>query len=67
MSEGSEMDAKLNVLTTDEIENIYEAALHVMERTGAVIDSAVAVDILRRAGATVEDSNRVHIPPRLVE
>jgi trimethylamine---corrinoid protein Co-methyltransferase len=61
------VDVKLDVLNKGEIENIYEAALHVMERTGAVIASPAAVEILRKAGARVEDATRVFIPRRLVE
>ncbi len=48
-------------------EKLHEACLEVLERTGVRFFLPEAVDILKKAGATVSDGNRVRIPPKLVE
>ncbi len=51
----------------DQAKRLHEASLEVLERTGARFFLPEAVTMLRKAGATVSDGNRVRIPPRLVE
>jgi trimethylamine--corrinoid protein Co-methyltransferase len=53
-------------LTGDQCELLHEATLHVLERTGLLIEEPEALALLRKAGASV-DGPRVRIPPRMVE
>ncbi len=54
------------VLSDDQIERIYYAALDVLEDTGCLIHHEEALDLLKKNGAVV-DGNRVRIPISLVE
>ena len=62
---------KLQVLTEDEVEAIYYAALRVLYETGVRVYDEEGVDVAYSAGAIVEDttgdSSLVKIPPWLVE
>ncbi|MGD9225845.1 MAG: trimethylamine methyltransferase family protein [Desulfobacterales bacterium] len=55
----------LNVLSTDQIEQIHLATLEVLERTGIRITHSKALELLDGAGADVNGS-RVRIPARVV-
>jgi trimethylamine--corrinoid protein Co-methyltransferase len=44
-----------------------EASLEILDRVGARLHLSEAVELLKKAGARVEDGNRVHVPARLVE
>jgi trimethylamine--corrinoid protein Co-methyltransferase len=55
------------ILSDDQIEEIYHGALEVLERTGVRVYHEEALELLKDAGAVVEDENRVHIPPWLVK
>jgi len=55
------------VLTDDQIEDIYLAALEVLERTGTRVYLEEAVSLLRDAGCQVTDGNLVRIPSWLVK
>jgi trimethylamine--corrinoid protein Co-methyltransferase len=57
---------RLNVLTEDEIQQIHQATLEVLERTGVKVICDEALELLRDAGCEV-DGDIVHIPPQLVE
>jgi trimethylamine--corrinoid protein Co-methyltransferase len=46
-------------------QRLHEATLHVLERTGLIVDEPEALELLKRAGAQV-DGTRVRIPERLV-
>jgi trimethylamine--corrinoid protein Co-methyltransferase len=61
------MRLKLDVLNEEQIEKIYAAALEVMERTGSILEDGHSVELLQKAGARLEGSNRVYIAPELVE
>jgi len=61
------MGIRLSVLDTTDIERIYGAAVEIMGRTGAVIDNLDAVELLRCAGARIEDGDRVRIPLSVIE
>ncbi len=56
---------RLNILSEDDKEQIYDASLEILQHTGVKIDLEEARDIFADAGATV-DGNMVHIPPCLV-
>lgn len=55
-----------SVLSANQCKRIYSAILEVLERTGAKIYNAEALELLRNAGCRVEEE-RVWIPSRLVE
>ena len=55
------------ILTADQIEQIYFAALDVLEVSGADIFHEEALDLFRNSGAMVSETNRVRIPTSLVE
>ncbi len=54
-------------LSDDQCTRIHEAALEILERTGALLEEPTAVELLRRAGAHVADDGRVRLPAALVE
>ena len=53
-------------LTEAQIQQIHQASLTVLERTGLCVENARALALYRQGGARVE-GNRVYIPPALVE
>ena len=55
------------VLSEDQIEDIYLAALEVLEQTGTRVYHEGAVALLREAGCLVSDGNLVRIPSWLVK
>jgi trimethylamine--corrinoid protein Co-methyltransferase len=54
-------------LSDEQCETLHRASLQILERTGARLHYQPAVDMLRRAGASVTEGNRVRIPGKLVE
>lgn len=61
-----EFRPRLSVISDDQIEQIHQATLEVLERTGVQIAHPRALELLDGAGARV-DGNRVRIPAWLVE
>lgn len=55
------------VLSDDQIELIYEAALDVLMQTGGEFYSEDALDLFKKSEAVVSDGNRVRVPPALVK
>ena len=55
------------VLTEDQIEQIYFAALEVLERNGSRVHSEEALELFRNSDAVVSDDKRVRVPVSLVE
>jgi trimethylamine--corrinoid protein Co-methyltransferase len=53
-------------LTDAQCQRIFDACLEILERTGVRLYHPEALALMRRAGATITDENRVHIPPALV-
>ena len=53
-------------LTDAQCERLHEATLHVLERTGLIVDDEEALRLLAAAGADV-DGTRVRIGPEMVE
>lgn len=53
-------------LTDAQCEQLHEATLQVLERTGLLIEETEALELLSRAGASV-DGSLVRIPRRIVE
>jgi trimethylamine--corrinoid protein Co-methyltransferase len=58
---------RFRMLTDDQIEQIFFAALDVLSRTGALVHVDEALELLRDAGALVTDQNRVFIPDWMVK
>lgn len=53
-------------LTDEQFQLVHAASLEILERIGVRVDLGEALDLLKHAGARVED-NLVRLPPRLVE
>jgi len=54
-------------LSERQCQQLHEASLRILERTGVRLYLQEALDLLKRAGAEIFDGNRVRIPARLVE
>lgn len=48
-------------------EEIHEASLQILERTGVRLYEQDAIDLAKKAGAQLSDGNRIRIPRNLVE
>jgi trimethylamine--corrinoid protein Co-methyltransferase len=58
---------QFRVLSDDQIEEVFHAALEVLGRTGSRIHSAEALDLLGGAGCHISDGDLVRIPSWLVK
>jgi trimethylamine--corrinoid protein Co-methyltransferase len=58
---------QFRVLSDDQIEEIFRAALDVLERAGTRVHAGEALAMLRSAGCLVSDGDLVRIPASLVE
>jgi trimethylamine---corrinoid protein Co-methyltransferase len=54
-------------LSEKECQKLHWASLEILKRTGARLHHQPAIDLLKKAGASVSDGNRVRIPATLVE
>jgi trimethylamine--corrinoid protein Co-methyltransferase len=54
-------------LSDKQCQKLYEACLEILERTGVRLYDQTALDLLKKAGVTATDGNRVRIPADLVE
>jgi trimethylamine--corrinoid protein Co-methyltransferase len=54
-------------LTDEQSQRIYWACLEILERTGIRLYDQEALDLLKSAGVTATDGNRVRIPSGMVE
>jgi len=54
-------------LSNDQVERLHHASLEILDRTGVRLFDQEALDLLIQKGISVEDGNRVRIPPGLVE
>lgn len=57
----------LRRLSDAQNEKLYEACLTILERTGVQVYEQEAIDLLKSAGVSNIDGNRVRIPSKLVE
>lgn len=55
------------LLTEHQMKLLHEASLTIMDRTGMRFHSQKAIDLFKKAGARVSDSNLIKIPPILVD
>ena len=58
---------QFRTLTDDQITLLHEASLEIMARTGMRFYDQEALDLFRKAGASISDGNLVRFPPYLVE
>ena len=54
-------------MSDEQCQKLHDAGLEILERTGVRIHHQPAVDMLKRAGASLTDGNRMRIPHTLVE
>ncbi len=54
-------------ISPQQCEKLHNASLQILERTGVRLFEPEAVDLLKKAGASISDGNRVRIPTGLVE
>jgi trimethylamine---corrinoid protein Co-methyltransferase len=54
-------------LSEKQFRRMHEASLEILDRVGVRLYLDEAVELLKKAGARVEDGNRVHAPASLVE
>ena len=59
--------AQFRRLSEQQCQKLYWACLQVLERTGARVYDQEALDLLKKAGASITDGNRVRVPNGLVE
>lgn len=60
------MQPQISFLSPEEQERIHQAALWLLENVGMQMPSREAVDVMRKAGAAIEDKNLIKIPAGLV-
>lgn len=58
---------KLTMLDRDDCLRIHQASCQVLHQTGVQVYNPAALELLRQAGARIEDETLVKIPPSLVE
>ena len=58
---------QMQLLSSDQMQQIHLASLEVLERTGVDVQLPEAVDLLGKAGADVRDPSRVRIPSHLID
>ena len=63
----AQMTPEFRVLSEDQLHDIHEASMEILLRTGVRIHSGEAVQLLRQAGAFVEDDDLVKIPGQLID
>jgi trimethylamine--corrinoid protein Co-methyltransferase len=54
-------------LSDDQCQRLYKACLEILERTGVLLYEQEALDLLKKAGASISEGNRARIPASLVE
>jgi len=57
----------LNFISDSQLRRLHEAALYILARVGARIYDREALELLRRAGCSVQDGNLACLPAALVE
>ncbi len=67
MNQTVQLTPRFRVLSDDQIERIYFAALDTLETTGVRVHLDEAVELLKNSDAVVTDTNLARIPASLVE
>ena len=58
---------QFRLLPSKKLEELHGASLHILEKTGVIVDAEEAFELLADAGASVSNGNRIRIPSSLVE
>lgn len=58
---------KYQVLTPEEAQEVHSTSLTILEDIGTIVHHDEAIALLKKAGAYVENGNRVYLPTSLVE
>jgi trimethylamine--corrinoid protein Co-methyltransferase len=61
------MKAKLEVLTKNELDSIYQTSMDMLEKIGVSIEDNELVELLKKNGCKVDSNNIVHMPQNVVE
>lgn len=61
------VSAGYRMLSDRQLEEIHQASLEILERTGVRVFDSRARDLLVSAGCRVSDENRVHIPAEVID
>jgi trimethylamine--corrinoid protein Co-methyltransferase len=64
---GSPLSASMRLLTDAQLEEIHNASLEILGRTGVRVCDGEALDLLREAGCSVADEDVVRFPAAVVE
>ncbi|MEL7566256.1 MAG: trimethylamine methyltransferase family protein [Dehalobacterium sp.] len=59
--------SKFRYLAEEQMQEIHSASLSILEDIGALVHHEEAIALLKKAGANVENGNRVYLPSSLVE
>jgi len=57
----------LEYLDKNQLIKVHEATLEVLAETGTIVHHQEAIDLLKTAGATIENDNHIFIPEKLVQ
>ncbi len=63
----ADFSVPLNRFSLAKCKKIHEASLEILDRVGARLHMEEAIQLLKKAGARISDSNLVRIPSQLVE
>jgi trimethylamine--corrinoid protein Co-methyltransferase len=58
---------RVRFLEDEQLDEIHQATLEILERTGIVVFDQETLNLLAGAGCSLSEKNRVRIPPHLVE
>ena len=59
--------ARIRKFTDDQVTRLHQASLEILERTGILLYSQDALNLVQKAGVKISDGNRARIPSNLVE
>lgn len=66
-SDGSGLFSNFRLLSDAQLEQIHDASLQILERTGVRVCDGEALDLLRDAGCSVSDGDVVRIPGSVID
>jgi len=67
MNDRSYGGAQYGRISPEQCQKLHNASLEILSRTGAQLHDQEAINLLKKAGASVADGNRVRVPAGLVE
>lgn len=63
----AQITPSFRVLSECQLDDIHDASVEILSRTGVRVYSEEAIGLFRRAGAFVDDGNLVRVPARLID